>query len=193
PQEFKDRLAERPELLDQHIQSIPSYASVVLRSRYAEDELERAVRHGVEQYVSVGAGFDSFSLRRPPYAADLHVFEVDHPATQETKRRQLAARGIADPVFAHFVAADLAAASLARALRRSPFRFGAPTFFAWLGVTIYLSREANSMALRAFAECGAPGSRLVFTYTDERAFDPQSGSEGFRRMRANAERLGEPF
>jgi len=193
PQNFKDRLAERAELLDPYVQSIPSYASVVVRSRYAEDALEKAVRAGVAQYVSVGAGFDSFSLRRPAYAADLQVFEVDHPATQVTKRRQLADNNIAEPALTHFIAADLGQETLRSALQRSPFRLKAPTFFAWLGVTIYLTREANSMALRGFAECGGPGSLLVFTYVDEKVFDPANESEGFRRMRANAERVGEPF
>jgi methyltransferase (TIGR00027 family) len=206
PQDFKDRLIERAAaeqegehridrdvVLDNYLRAIPSYAAVVLRSRYAEDELDRAVRSGVRQYVSVGAGLDSFCLRRPRYASDVHLFEVDHPATQDFKRQRLADNGIAEPALTYFVAADLAQESLATVLRRSPFRFGERSFFSWLGVTIYLSREANSASLQAFAECGAAGSLLVFTYTDERAFDASSESEDFRRMRSNAERVGEPF
>ena len=193
PQAFKDRLAERSGLLDPYVQSIPSYSSVVHRSRYAEDALEKAVGAGVRQYVSVGAGFDSFSLRRPAYAADVQVFELDHPATQDTKRRQLAANAIPEPALTHFIATDLGQESLRSALQRSPFRLDAPAFFAWLGVTIYLTREANSMALRGFGESGAPGSQLVFTYVDERAFDPAHESEAFRRLRTNSERVGEPF
>ena len=33
------------------------------RSRYAEDELARAVAHGVRQYVVLGAGLDTFAYR----------------------------------------------------------------------------------------------------------------------------------
>jgi len=206
PQDFKDRLVDRAiaeghgvgapdkiSLLDAYLCAIPSYASVILRSRYAEDELEKAVRSGVRQYVLVGAGFDGFCLRRPGYAGDVAVFEVDHPATQNFKRQRLADSGIAEPELTHFVAADLASESLADALRRAPFRFDQPAFFSWLGVTIYLTREVNSQALRAIAECGTRGSSLVFTYTDLRAFVAGSESDGFRRMRANAESVGEPF
>ena len=37
---------------------------VVGRSRYAEDLLNQAVQHNIEQYVLVGAGLDSFVLRK---------------------------------------------------------------------------------------------------------------------------------
>ena len=65
---------------------------VLGRARYVEDQLA-AARHEVEQYVIVGAGLDSFVLRRPEQLEQLRVFEVDHPATQRTKRARLAAAG----------------------------------------------------------------------------------------------------
>ena len=43
-----------------------------------------------------------------------------------------------------------------------------PTFFACLGVMVYLSREVNLAMLRAIAHCATVGSLLVFTYQDER-------------------------
>ena len=58
-------------------------AAVVTRSRYLEDEVGQAVRRGVSQYIILGAGLDSFAYRRPELANFLHIFEVDHPATQE--------------------------------------------------------------------------------------------------------------
>ena len=47
--------------------------------RYAEDEVERAVERGVDQYVILGAGFDTFALRRNDLADRIRVFEVDFP------------------------------------------------------------------------------------------------------------------
>jgi len=61
-------------------------AQVTCRSRYAEDQLARAVRDGIGQYVILGAGLDTFAYRSP-LARRVRVFEVDHPATQEWKRR----------------------------------------------------------------------------------------------------------
>src|SRR6185312_4336837 len=64
--------------------SVVMRAWLVARSRYAEDQLSRAVARGVRQYVLLGAGLDTFAHRNPH--PDLQVFEVDHPATQQWKR-----------------------------------------------------------------------------------------------------------
>src|ERR1700722_8363184 len=54
-------------------------AFMAARSRYAEDELARAVALGVTQYFVLGAGLDTFAYRNPH--PGLRVFEVDHPST----------------------------------------------------------------------------------------------------------------
>ena len=49
---------------------LPAYVCVVMRARYAEEALERAVAEGVTQYVIIGAGMDSFAFRRARLAAE---------------------------------------------------------------------------------------------------------------------------
>ena len=68
-----------------------AYADVILRSRYTRRRAAyRALARGIGQYVLIGAGFDSFALRRPAQARELAIYEVDHPqATQSLKRRHL--------------------------------------------------------------------------------------------------------
>ena len=63
-------------------------AFMAVRSRYAEEQLARAVAASARQYVVLGAGLDTFAYRNP--WPDLRVFEVDHPATQAWKRARLA-------------------------------------------------------------------------------------------------------
>ncbi|MDE2397098.1 MAG: SAM-dependent methyltransferase [Burkholderiales bacterium] len=179
--------------IDAFLRELPAYANVVLRCRRTEDALQRAAAAGVGQTVLVGAGFDSFALRRGPALAQLAVFEIDHPATQGLKRQRLADCGVAQPEATHFIAADLGAEGLESALRRSPFDFGRPAFFSWLGVTMYLPRAANFATLAAIARCGAPGSELVFTYVDQRAFDAGAASAGFEALRASVAAVGEPM
>ena len=77
-------------------------AHVVLRSRFAEDRLAAAVLRGITQYVILGAGFDTFALRQPPWARVLKIFEVDHTGTQAMKRSHLTAAGLAMPKNAAF-------------------------------------------------------------------------------------------
>ena len=50
--------------------------------RYAEEQLLRAIGQHKSQYVILGAGFDSFALRRPDLESRVRIFEVDHPQSQ---------------------------------------------------------------------------------------------------------------
>ena len=177
--------------LDDAMRANAAYPDVILRSRYTEDALQDAVARGITQYVLIGAGFDSFVCRIPAWAQGLDIYEVDHPATQPLKRQRLAACGVPSSASVHFVEADLSTESLGAALARSPFNPAQPTFFSWLGVTVYLTREANLAALRDIATCAAPGSELVFTYIDEAAL--HAGPAAFQKLRSDVASVGEEF
>jgi methyltransferase (TIGR00027 family) len=181
------------EALDAVLRAQPLYGTVVVRTRYAEDALEAAVAAGVRQYVIVGAGMDSFALRRPAFARDVDVFEVDHPATQEDKLERLRALGLSSAPEVYLIATDLSRESLDSALARSPFRPDVPAFFSWLGVTTYLTREANLATLRAIAACAGRGSELVFTYIDQGELDSDREAGYIQRVRATLATTSEPW
>jgi methyltransferase (TIGR00027 family) len=183
-----DGLSDR-DVIDAVLHRHPSYGGVVLRTRWAEDALAAAVARGARQYVLIGAGLDSFCVRQPDFARAVDVFEIDHPASQALKRERLAR--VTVPANVRFVAADLAQEDLGRALARSGFRSDVPSFFSWLGVTVYLTHEANAATLRAVAACAAPGSEIAFTYVDQRALDARAPALEARRTQRAA--LGEPW
>ena len=138
-------------------------AQVTCRSRYAEDRLADAIGRGIGQYVLLGAGLDSFAYRSP-LAGQVRVFEVDHPATQEYKRRvREVAEGGGRVGGVRFVAVDFGRDSLGEALGRAGFDAEQPALVSWLGVTMYLDEsaiEATVAVLGAFA----PGSEVVVDY-----------------------------
>jgi methyltransferase (TIGR00027 family) len=183
------------DIADDFLRASPAYTNVIARSRYAEDALGTAIARGVRQYVLIGAGFDSYALRRPAEAKDVQVFEIDHPATQALKRQRIAECGITLEGGVHFGAADLAKEGLDAALSRTSFNRTAPAFFSWLGVTPYLTREANMATLRNIAECGAPGSQLVFSYTDQKMFESAGATDAaqYEELKQAVKALGEPF
>jgi len=187
--------ADIQSIVDAAMRVSPAYANVIARSRFAEDALHRAVARGVRQYVLIGAGFDSYALRMPGGSAGLVVIEIDHPATQSLKRERIAAAGAVLPASVHFVSADLSTEALSAVLARAAFRAGEPALFSWLGVTMYLSREANFATFRAIASAAAPGSELVFSYTDQSFLARQKGaaSESRRDLQKSVAALGEPF
>ena len=132
---------------------------MVARSRFAEDALAEAVARGVRQYVVLGAGLDTFAYRNP--YPDLRVFEVDHPASQIHKKEQLAKAGIAVPASCAFVPVDFMRQTPAGELPKAGWDATQPTFFSWLGVTPYLTREAVLATLSFVASC-PKGSGIVF-------------------------------
>src|SRR5258707_8697783 len=99
-------------------------AFFAMRSRFAEDALREAVGRGVRQYVVLGAGFDTFAYRNP--YPELRVFEVDHPATQATKRERLADAGIGAPASLTVVSIDFTTPGLADAVNAARFEASAP-------------------------------------------------------------------
>ena len=166
---------------------------ILSRARFAEDSLEKAVAEGVQQYVLLGAGLDTFALRRADLLGKIRVIEVDHPATQAVKRERLAAMGVSLPVSLHFVAVDFSQEDLSHALSRSCFDSDIPAFFSWLGVSYYLEREDLFKVLRSLSEAAAPGSQIAFDYMDLKAFDPDQATPEIQKLKDKVRFLGEPM
>jgi methyltransferase (TIGR00027 family) len=128
-------------------------ASAVARTRLIDDLVTDA-RSWIGQLVILGAGFDARAYRLPGLA-EVTVFEVDRPVTQQAKRevlgRVLAGIVAGDPLAWHvrFVPVDFERDDLARALRAAGYRDGARSLFVWEGVTSYLTPAAVDQTLGA--------------------------------------------
>jgi methyltransferase (TIGR00027 family) len=170
--------------------SIGLRAFLVARSRYAEDNLKRAVETGVNQYVLLGAGLDTFAYRNP--YTQLRVFEVDYPATQQWKRELLQRNGIAIPATIAYTPVDFEHQSLSEQLSDAGFNFQEPAFFAWLGVVPYLTLEAFRATL-TFVSARPPGSGLTLDYGQPRSVLPPLERLALDKRAARVEQAGEPF
>lgn len=167
-------------------------AASVARNRYAEDCLETAVReHGIDQYVLVGAGLETFAWRRPELADRLTILELDHPASQEFKRDRLAAADLSVPDSLQFVSVDLASEPVGSALADTAYTADRPAFYSWLGVVPYLPTEATFGTLRSIAEGSAPGSELVFDFVDAEGSTPETTTPRIRRFMRMVEEMGQ--
>jgi methyltransferase (TIGR00027 family) len=167
-------------------------AFMVARSRFAEDELLRAVARGTAQYVVLGAGLDTFAYRRPATAAHVRVFEVDHPSTQAWKRSQLAAASIPIPAGVTFAPVDFERETLGDGLAQAGFDRTAPAFFSWLGVTIYLTEDAIASTLKVIAST-ARGGGLAFDYVVPRSSVGFTSRLAFDALAGRVAAAGEPF
>lgn len=134
-------------------------ASIVARARATEDLVTAS---GLQQYVILGAGLDTFAQRQE---GDVRVFEVDAPGTQAWKRERLNELGLLAPTRLHFVPVDFEAGqSWLDEVVTAGLDPALPTVVSMLGVTMYLTREAISATLRAAASLSS-GSVMVFSYS----------------------------
>lgn len=166
-------------------------AQVLTRSRYAEDVLLERLAEGTGQFVLLGAGLDTFALRRRDLADRVRVFEVDHPETQRFKRERVERLRDGSPDHLEFVPCDFERQTLEEALSPSSYDPGRPAVFSWLGVTYYLSVEAIRATFDFFAGQAA-GGRLVLDYWNELAVPPLDASL-LEVVRASVSAQGEPM
>ena len=165
---------------------------LVARSRCAEDALARAVAAGVRQYVVLGAGLDTFAYRNPHPPGRLRVYEVDMPATQAWKRELLGRTKIEPPDSLTFVPVDFETQALPEQLGAAGFRDDEPAFFSWLGVTMYLTREAV-MGTLAFVGHRPRGSGITFDYMTPPSRLPWLQRLGFYLVARRVAKAGEPW
>jgi len=181
-----------------------SRASIVARARFVEDLVAERARHGVAQYVLLGAGLDTFAQRNLALASKralgraseettLRVFEVEQPETQAWKRARLSALGHALPASLHLVPVDFEAQeSWLPQLVHAGFAPQEPAVFSSLGVIMYLTKEAIVATLRQVAQL-APGTTFVLSFMlplDLIEKDERASIEGAAR---GARAAGTPF
>ncbi|HXI13632.1 MAG TPA: class I SAM-dependent methyltransferase [Thermoanaerobaculia bacterium] len=146
----------------------------VVRKRYIEEKIRAALSEGFEQIVVVGAGFDTLALRLAEEFPEADFFELDHPATQEVKRRGLDAEA---PANLTLVPVDLRKQMVLDALREvSSFDPDRRTTFIMEGLLMYLSAAEVDQLLRSISASGGE-RRVIFSFMERQP----RGKIGFRR------------
>jgi methyltransferase (TIGR00027 family) len=164
---------------------------IAARTRFAEDALAAAAGRGVRQLVVLGAGLDTYAYRGE-WRDRIRIFEVDHPATQEWKRRRLAEAGIAVPEGLTFAPIDFERQTLAGGLEAAGFDPSDATFFTWLGVTPYLTKEAIWETLGFIASLPR-GAHVIFDYTNPPEALGAEARARFEKRAAHVAELGEKW
>lgn len=175
------------------MQSLAGTPNVLSRSRYTENKLKQAIGRGVKQYGILGAGMDTFAFRHPELLERIHVFEVDHPDTQDFKQQRVKELGWKISTQLHFVPADFTKDSLEEALLQESYDPKALSFFSWLGVTMYLTRDEIFNTLRTIKKLAPSGSTVIFDYMDTDSFIPEKVAPRVQMGMFLAQQAGEPM
>ena len=170
--------------LNRYISPIP-----LSRAAFAERELTRFTwQRGKCQYVICGAGMDTFAFRNDN--PNIQVFEIDHPDTQRYKLEKIRQLEWNIPSNVHYVAVDFAKDDMAAELKKAGYDPAAPSFFAILGVTYYLTLPVFEETLERIGAISSFGSKLVFDFPDDTTFSPDT-AERVHRLSEITRSLGE--
>jgi methyltransferase (TIGR00027 family) len=171
----------------------PFRASIIARARFIEDLVVEQAGKGVNQYVILGAGLDTFAQRKPEMASALRVFEVDRPATQAWKEQRLMDLGFGIPDWLTFVPVNFESSDdWWQQLLQAGFQFEKPAIVACAGVSMYLTRESISATLRQVGKL-APGSTLAMTFLLPVEMAEPELRTGLSRAIEGARASGTPF
>ena len=164
---------------------------MLVRTRFIDEHMVRAIRNGATQVVILGAGFDSRAHRFAELLKDATIIEIDYGATQEYKQRRVDAALGGAPANVVYAPIDFARESLGEVLRPAGFQSGRKTYYIAEGLSMYVPEEGMKETLRAIAAESAPGSALLLEYLN------RGGLDVLRKypsgMIKNAFDWGEPF
>lgn len=137
---------------------------LTVRDRHIDEYLKACLAHGVQQVVILGAGYDARAYRFEEFKRGVKVFEVDHPATQAAKLKQVRKIFGEVPSYVTYVPIDFNTQTLEQRLPECGYDEHAKTLFIWQGVTQYLTLEAVESTLTFVVQHAAPGSAIIFDY-----------------------------
>ena len=191
--EIAIKFQDQPDEILKWITQVQLSPTPLARAAYCEKVLFHEMVLGVEQYVILGAGLDTFCFRNPELDTKLEIFEVDHPSTQDFKRNRLAKPNYQIPDNLHFVPMDFTKDIILQNLIDEGFQLNKKTFYSLLGVSYYLTKEEiSNLVKELFAEIPL-GSSIVFDYADDKLFEEKGVSNRVQNMVQMASASGEPM
>jgi len=174
---------------------------LVSRTRFIDELVEESSINETEQYVILGAGYDT-RAHRLDFPHPLRVFEVDQPEVQERKRKKLPS-GLLNNKSIVYVPVDFSYQSLSNQLIESGFDSSKSTIITLEGVSQYISKEDFSALVQEIASLTQNIDATFFvSYIDELfTTNPeeccgvgfQKAGEKFELVRTLSAKAGEPW
>jgi len=139
---------------------------IISRTRFIDDLIEKSATEGAEQYVILGAGYDS-RAHRLELPSSLKIFEVDQPEVQDRKRSKIP-KELPNSENVTYVTVDFAHQSLTERLLNAGFDRTKSTVFTLEGVTQYISKEAFNSTMKEMSRlCQKTSSIFALSFVNE--------------------------
>lgn len=132
--------------------------SVLLRSAFCKEAIEKMKEKGCQQYLDFASGYDSFAYY---YQNQMHVFEIDKKEVIEDKRQRCKDVDIEN---IQFLSIDLSQENWINTLLQSDYQEDQLSISSMLGLSYYLTKDEFKKMLKQLSKYLLKGSRLVFDY-----------------------------
>ncbi len=140
---------------------------IISRTRFLDDLVKKSIKKEIEQYVILGAGYDS-RAHRLNLPSTLKIFEVDQPEVQKIKRSKLPFN-TNNSKNVTYVRVDFNRQALGEELLRAGFDKDTPTIFTLEGVSQYITKEALASTLTELSELTKNTNAIFFmSYVDKK-------------------------
>jgi methyltransferase (TIGR00027 family) len=169
------------------------YEYELRRVEFIDEVVLEEAAAGLDELVLLGAGLDSRPYRLADALRGVRVFEVDHPASQASKRRRLRRLLGEEPAHVSFVAVDFANDDLDASLAAAGHKGAARTLFVWSGVSFYLPEEAVAEVLSWVGGHRDPRTSIAFDAIWAGAIDGSGAYENAAKARKAIGETGEPL
>ena len=139
---------------------------LISRTRFIDDLIEKSAKEGIEQYVILGAGYDS-RANRLNLTPSLKIFEVDQPEVSDIKLSKLP-KDLPNLENITYVNVDFSYQSLSEQLLTAGFDQTKSTIFTLEGVSQYITKEAVSSTIQELSLITKDARSIFFmSYVDE--------------------------
>ena len=139
---------------------------LISRTRFIDDLIEKSAKEGIEQYVILGAGYDS-RANRLNLTPSLKIFEVDQPEVSDIKLSKLP-KDLPNLENISYVNVDFSYQSLSEQLLAAGFDQTKSTIITLEGVSQYITKEAVSSTIRELSLITKDAKSIFFlSYVDE--------------------------
>jgi methyltransferase (TIGR00027 family) len=170
-----------------------AYPYEIARCKFIDEVTLSEANAGLDELVLLGAGLDSRPYRLADRLGGLRVFEVDHPASQATKRARLRRLSVEQTSNVRFVPVDFTRDDLPRELARAGHDERAATLFIWSGVSPYLPEDAVGVILSWVGAHTSPRTSIVFDAAWASALRSDSDLYGAHELARAVASVGEPL
>ncbi len=139
---------------------------LIARTKFIDELIEKSAVNGIEQYVILGAGYDS-RAHRLELPSSLKIFEVDQPEVSDNKLAKLP-KELPNSENVTYVNIDFSYQSLTDQLIGAGFDQEKSTIFTLEGVSQYITKEAVSSSIKELASLTRDTNSIFFmSYVDE--------------------------